>query len=242
MIQCGNTRLKKVKIFFWIGEVKMNKNDTWDVLAVLVGQPSELSDGKGHSVQSAINKTVVNHAIYLTETNLEGDRQADTKNHGGKDKAVLAYSYDHYPFWEKRLGKSFKYGAFGENLTLSRLSEANLHIGDQFQLDAAVIQVSQPRQPCFKLAFKHGFKAMPLWVEETGRSGIYFRVLKEGEISPKPKLRLLEKGKGTLSLQEINEILFSRTPNLEKWHEVADQEGLASRLRASLLKKLGSKD
>jgi MOSC domain-containing protein YiiM len=220
----------------------MEKNNTWDVLAVLVGQPSELRDGNGHSVQSAINKSVVNHAIYLTETNFEGDRQADTKNHGGKDKAVLAYSYDHYPFWEKRLGKFFEFGAFGENLTLAGLSEANIHIGDQFQLDEAVIQVSQPRQPCFKLAFKHGFKAMPLWVEETGRSGIYFRVLKEGEVSPRPRLRLLEKGKGTLSLQEINAILFSKPPDFKKWQEVADQEGLASRLRSSLLKKIGSKE
>ena len=219
----------------------MEKNETWDVLAVLVGKPSELNDGKGHSVQSAINKTVVNHAIYLTETNFEGDQQADTKNHGGKDKAVLAYSYDHYPFWEKRLGKPFEFGAFGENLTLTGLSETNLHIGDQFQLDEAIIQVSQPRQPCFKLAFKHGFKAMPLWVEETGKSGIYFRVLKGGEVSPRPRLMLLEKGKGTLSLQEINEILFSITPDFEKWQEVADQEGLASSLRAHLLKKISSK-
>jgi MOSC domain-containing protein YiiM len=219
----------------------MEINQTWDVLAVLVGQPSELTDGKGHSVQSAINKNVVDHTIYLSEMNFEGDRQADTKNHGGKDKAVLAYSFDHYPFWEKRLGKPFEFGAFGENLTLSGLSESDLHIGDQFQLDDAIIQVSQPRQPCFKLAFKHGFKAMPLWVEETGKSGIYFRVLKEGKVSPKPKLRLLEQGTGTLNLKEINEILFSRTPSIEKWQEVAYQEGLATSLKAHLLKKVAEK-
>lgn len=211
------------------------------VRAVLVGEPQMLEDGKGHSVQSAINKSVVDVPLYLTSTHFEGDRQADLKNHGGADKAVLAYSYDHYPYWEKRLNKPMDFGAFGENLTLSGLTEEDVHIGDTYELDEAVIQVSQPRQPCFKIAFKHGIKEMPLWVEETGRSGIYFRVLKEGWVSQKPNLTLIEKGEGTLTLSQINTILFSKTPTVDELTEASTQIGAAEALKNDLLKKLSKK-
>lgn len=221
---------------------KPSKTSSPQVLALLVGEPEDLEDGKGHSVRSAINKSVVHVPLYLTSTHFEGDCQADLKNHGGVDKAVLGYSFDHYPYWEKRLERSLEFGAFGENLTISGLSEERVHIGDTFQLDEAIIQVSQPRQPCFKIAFKHRVKEMPLWVEETGRSGIYFRVLKEGVVSPNPQFVLLEKGKGTLSLSQINSVLFSKEPTVQQLEEVANQIGLATSLREQIMKQINKRN
>ncbi len=219
-------------------EIQKGKASQLEVHAVLIGEPKTLEDGHGHSVQSAINKSVVHVPLFLTATHFEGDRQADQKNHGGVDKAVLAYSYNHYPYWEQRLAKPMSYGAFGENLTISGLTEEDVVIGDTFELDEAIIQVSQPRQPCFKIAFKHRIKQMPLWVEETGRSGIYFRVLKEGWVSPKPELKQIEKGHGTLTLSQLNAILFSKTATVDELREATDQVGAAESLKVDLLKKL----
>lgn len=205
---------------------------SFNVLAVLTGVPQQLEDGKGHAVTSAINKSVNSEAVFLTQTHFSGDEQADTKNHGGVDKAVLAYSYDHYPFWNEKLGKTIDYGAFGENLTIEGITEDSFHIGDIYELDEAVIQVTQPRQPCFKLAFKHRVKEMPLWVEESGRSGIYFRVLKEGWVSPKPKLALIEKGENQKwSLAAINHVLFSKNPHIQDLKEISKLAGLAETLK-----------
>lgn len=213
------------------------ENQGLAVMAVLIGKPQDLDDGKGHVVKSAINKTIVEEALYLTETHFEGDEQADTKNHGGADKAVLGYSFDHYPYWTEKLGMAIDYGAFGENLTIKGITEASVHIGDVFRLDDAVIEVSQPRQPCFKLAFKHRVKEMPLWVEENGRSGIYFRVLKEGWVSSHPDLTVIEKGRGPWTLAEINRVLFSKTPRVEHLKEIVAIEKLTPSLKRDLLTK-----
>ncbi|WEG11970.1 MOSC domain-containing protein [Pullulanibacillus sp. KACC 23026] len=212
------------------------------VKAILVGEPKDLSDGQGHVVRSAINKTVVSHPIFLTTTHFIGDRQADQKNHGGVDKAVLGYSFDHYAFWEEKLGQPIEYGAFGENLTFSGLSESTINIGDTFQLDEAVIQVSQPRKPCFKLAYKHRVKAMPLWVEETGKSGIYFRVLKEGWVTPEPKFTLLHKGSGSMTLEKINRALVSKPIQMEGLKSVLAEEGLAQSLKDYLISKIAKEE
>lgn len=204
---------------------------TFPVLAVLTGKPQDLEDGKGHVVQSAINKSVETQPVYLLNTHFSGDGQADTINHGGVDKAVLAYSFDHASFWKEKLGRPIEYGAFGENLTIEGLTEETTHIGDVFQLDEAVIQVSQPRQPCFKLAFKHRVKEMPLWVEESGRSGIYFRVVQEGWVNPTPTLSLIKKGDEAWSLADINRVLFSKKPNIQDLSKIMDLDGIAQSLQ-----------
>lgn len=212
---------------------------SYNVLAVLTGKPQPLEDGKGHVVTSAINKSVITDPVFLTQTHFNGDVQADTKNHGGVDKAVLAYSYDHYPFWNDKLGQTMEYGAFGENLTIEGATEETIHIGDTFQLDGAVIQVTQPRQPCFKLAFKHRVKEMPLWVEESGRSGIYFRVLQEGQVSPRPKLILIRKGEDQgWSLAAINKVLFSKTPDIQDLKAISKLTGIAGTLKQELERKV----
>jgi len=115
--------------------------------------------------------------------NLDGDRQADLSVHGGRDKAVYAYPSEHYAFWKRELpGVELPWGSFGENLTTEGLLEANVHLGDRFQIGTAEIAVTQPRLPCFKLNLKFRRDDMAKRLLASRRTGFYFRVLREGEI------------------------------------------------------------
>ena len=122
--------------------------------------------------------------VHLGSTNLEGDGQADLVNHGGPDKAVLAYSADHYPVWRSELGMpDLAFGAFGENFTVTGQTEKDVCLGDRWVLGEVRLEVSQPRLPCWKLARRWRIKDLALRVDRTGRSGWYFRVVQEGSVT-----------------------------------------------------------
>ncbi|HEY8491124.1 MAG TPA: MOSC domain-containing protein [Dehalococcoidia bacterium] len=169
------------------------------LLAIQVGTPRQMGrdgaeDPMDRPWSSAIFKESVAGPVRLGRTNLEGDRQADGKNHGGPDKAVLLYAAAHYPAWREELGlPSFPYGAFGENFTVAGLTEETVCIGDVYAVGQAVVQVSQPRQPCWKLAYRWRIKDLTARVERTGRTGWYARVLREGRVQAGDALTLLER-------------------------------------------------
>jgi MOSC domain-containing protein YiiM len=146
------------------------------------------------SRMSAIYKEPVAGPVWLGTINLDGDRQADLKNHGGEDKAVNAYPADHYPDWRATLARpEMTWGAFGENFTITGLDEETVCIGDIYQIGPARVQVTQPRQPCWKLARKWGVKDLVRQVERARRTGWYFRVLAEGEVGAGLPLVLLDR-------------------------------------------------
>ncbi|MFC4619612.1 MOSC domain-containing protein [Camelliibacillus cellulosilyticus] len=209
----------------------------FDIVAVSVGKPQQVSF-KNQQIETAIDKKRVTRSIYLRRLNFDGDLQADQKNHGGPDKAVCGYCYSHYEYWNQRLGLSLTTSAFGENLTIAGLTEAEARIGDIFALDEAIVQISQPRKPCYKLAAKHGWKTLPVLIEETGYTGFYFRVLKEGLVSPSPKLKLIEPNEGGLSVAEVNRLLFNRPLTRQALETLLGVTDLAEGLKASLRKKL----
>ncbi|WP_216326349.1 MOSC domain-containing protein [Deinococcus aestuarii] len=151
------------------------------VLSVGLPQPLPYLDG---SVPSGFVKTPVSRVLYLGLEGLEDDGQADRQNHGGPDKAVCVYPSEHYPSWQERLGKPLGDAAFGENFTTSGLTEEDACIGDVYQIEQAIVQVSQPRKPCFKLAARHGEPKLTLWVQETGLSGWYFRLVYVAGVGP----------------------------------------------------------
>jgi len=131
---------------------------------------------------SGIFKQPVSEAVAIGPQGVSGDEVADLVNHGGPDKAVCVYSHVHYPRWEGHLGLSMPYGAFGENLTLEGLREEDVRIGDVFRVGTAVVQISQPRIPCWKLAMKWGDDKLPELVAKSGATGFYFRVLEPGTL------------------------------------------------------------
>lgn len=159
-------------------------------------------------------KTAVPSAM-LHFHSFEGDRQADLVNHGGIDKAVCVYPYDHYPYWERVLRKDLAPGAFSENLTIAEALETEVCIGDIFRAGEAVVQVSQPRQPCVKLAGKFQRKDLISEVVETGYGGYYLRVLKEGTVTQGDEFKLVTSHPARVSVAFVNEVLYHKRTNTE---------------------------
>lgn len=176
------------------------------LLSLNVGKPKPLPY-RGKSVPSSFVKTPVSGALWLLETGLDGDGQADLRNHGGPEKAVCVYPQEHYPYWEARLGRPLQPAAFGENFSTEGLTEERVCIGDVYRVGGALVQVSQPRQPCFKLAARHGVPQLALWVQESGFTGFYFRVLEEGEVRAGDGIPLVERQSSAVSLAEANRIM-----------------------------------
>jgi MOSC domain-containing protein YiiM len=173
-------------------------------------------------------KTPMERPVFVGKTNLVGDGQADLKHHGGIDKAVLAYSADHYPKWRDELGMpDMPYGAFGENLSILGLSEKSVCIGDIFRIGNVTFEVSQPRQPCWKLARRWRMHELLGMVVRNGRSGWYLRVLEEGWIEPQMPVALLRRPNPTWSIAWANEILHHRRADLALTLELAAVPALA---------------
>lgn len=156
-----------------------------EVVAVNVGTPKVLVDRSDQRVYSAIAKEPVptGTTLWLSTGNLAGDAQADLSVHGGPDKAVYAYPSEHLAAWEADLDETLGPAAFGENLSTLGPVESDVAIGDVWQWDDAVLQVCQPRWPCFKLALHRRRPDIQGRMRATGRTGWYLRVLEPGEVT-----------------------------------------------------------
>ncbi|MBI1749093.1 MAG: MOSC domain-containing protein [Acidobacteria bacterium] len=155
---------------------------------------ADASDPLEQPWRSGIFKDSVKGPVWLGRTNLAGDGQADTKHHGGPNKAVLGYSAEHYPDWNRELAPlEFPHGGFGENFTISGQDELSVCVGDTYAVGDAVLQVSQPRQPCVNLARKWRLPDLPALVMKSARGGWYFRVLIEGHVEAGQDVRLVER-------------------------------------------------
>jgi len=189
---------------------------TCEVVSINVGKV-KVDTYKGKNIQTAIYKTPIEGRIFVSSMNITGDEQADLINHGGKDKALLMYPHEHYSYWHEKLGLHLQPGAFGENLTTNGLNEDNTCIGDVFELGDITIQVSLPRQPCYKLANKLSEDKLPVYIQDTGFSGFYLRVLKEGYIEPGQTVKLVERHPEQITVSFVNNV---------KYHDKFNQEAL----------------
>lgn len=207
------------------------------ILSIQVGKPKTLTY-RGQSVTTGIFKDPVPGPVMLRTLNLEGDGQADLKVHGGKDKALYAYSNDVYPLWRKtRPHDHFLAGAMGENLTMESLPEDSIFIGDTYQLGRAVVQVSEPRFPCYKLAIKFNDQKILDQFMKIGRPGVYFRVLEEGLIDLDDELRLKDREKVQLSIDELFK-MTQKPFDLARVREILKIQGLTEKWRRKLKEKL----
>lgn len=158
---------------------------------------------------SAIVKEAVKGSVRVGRTNLDGDEQADLKHHGGPDKAVLAYAARHYPEWRRELPETdFPAGAFGENLTVEGLSETEVCVGDVWTAGTVTFQVSQPRQPCWKLARRLRVPDMVQRVQTSLWTGWYLRVVEEGEIEVGDGLSLVERPHPAWTVAEASRVMY----------------------------------
>jgi MOSC domain-containing protein YiiM len=173
-------------------------------------------------------KMPIEGPVFVGATNLDGDGQADLINHGGIDKAVLAYSADHYSKWRNELQlPDMPYGAFGENLTIAGWNEESVYIGDIFRIGAVTFEVSQPRQPCWKLARRWRMHELTGLVVSNGRSGWYLRVLEQGWIESQMPVALIERPNPAWPIARANEIFFHRKTDLALTLELAGVPRLA---------------
>jgi len=193
---------------------------------------------KGKEAKSGISKSSVGQAVRLTELGFEGDEQADLVNHGGPDKAICVYGYRHYPRWEEALNRSLDYGAFGENFTVSDIDEHEVHIGDVFRVGTAVVQISQPRQPCWKLAMKWGLDELPLLVTESGATGFYFRVLQTGEVKAGDALIRLEAHPDRITVAEANRVMHRDRDDVEGIRRLLAVDAMSGSWAGTLTKRL----
>jgi MOSC domain-containing protein YiiM len=201
--------------------------------SVQVGQPTsygteDTKEAHDKPWTTGFFKTPVSGAVFVGHTNLQGDGQADRKHHGGVDKAVLAYSADHYARWSVELGRSLPSGAFGENLTITRLTEQSVHIGDVFAIGPVTFEVSQPRQPCWKLARRWRMNELVAMVIANGRTGWYLRVLREGYIEAGMSVTLLERPNPEWPVARANRILHHHRKDLDLALQLASVPKLAA--------------
>jgi len=173
------------------------------VLSVNAGLPQNVQAGNA-AVLTSIFKRPVEGRVAVRRNNLEGDRQSDLKVHGGPYKAVYCYPAEHYVFWKQELPDvDLPYGMFGENLTTEGLTEEAVYIGDTFRVGSAILQVTQPRMPCFKLGIRFGLPDIVKHFWRSGRSGIYFSVVEEGDVAAGDQIERTAAAEDSVSVADV---------------------------------------
>lgn len=215
------------------------------LLSVQVGKPAEQGSEGAHDPMdrpwtTGFFKSPVVGPVFLGATQLDGDGQADLVNHGGVDKAVCAYPAGHYPDWRRVLGRpDLPFGAFGENFTIDGLSELVMCIGDVWRVGGAVVEVSQPRQPCWKLARRWRVKDLAARVVEIGRTGWYFRVLTEGAVSPDQPMTLADRPHKQWTIDRANRVMHHDKSDPATAAALAAIPALSASWRSTLLERVG---
>ncbi len=205
--------------------------DYWNmkVVSVNVGLPREVM-WHGRAVTTGIFKQPVEGRVALRKLNLDGDRQADLSVHGGKDKAVYCYPAAHYDYWKKELpGRELPMGMFGENFTTDGLMEDSLHLGDRFSVGSAEVVVTQPRLPCYKLGVRFQSDDMVRRFLESGRTGFYFAVMREGKVGAGDEIKVISRDDHAVPISEITQLYIA------KRYSEGDVASLRSALRVAAL-------
>jgi MOSC domain-containing protein YiiM len=173
------------------------------ILSVNVSLPREI-DHEGQIISTGIFKEPIEGRITLRTLNLDGDRQADLSVHSGPDKAVYTYSVEHYEYWRGVFPDlEMPNGMFGENLTVEGLIESEINLGDVFRIGSAIVIATQPRMPCYKLGIKFGRMDVIKKFLASGRSGIYFKVSKEGKVSTGDSICQITKDLNQITISDI---------------------------------------
>jgi MOSC domain-containing protein YiiM len=206
------------------------------LIAINVALPAEYAYGEHRVVTGGYKQTVMSARLH--RRGLEGDGQADLANHGSPDQAVLAFDFDHYPFWQAKLGCTLTPGAFSENLTVAGATETEICVGDIFQVGEAVIQATQPRQPCSKLARKLGEPRLVDWVIAARQGGVYFRVLSEGMVGPDSPFELIAPHGDRISIATVSDVIYDRVQDRALIRHLAELPEFPAAARDRMTKKL----
>jgi MOSC domain-containing protein YiiM len=209
------------------------------VISVNVGLPREVI-WKGMTVQTGIFKDPVDGPVTIKKLNLTGDQQADLTVHGGAEKAVYAYPAEHYEYWQKKLPEvPFSWGKFGENLTTEGLVEDSLCIGDRLRVGSAILMVTQPRMPCYKLPLRFDRDDIIKSFLTSQRSGFYFSVIEEGEVQAGSKVEIVSRDPQRVAVVDIVRLYLRQAHDPEILHRAMNVSALPQHWKAELAMRVG---
>jgi MOSC domain-containing protein YiiM len=208
------------------------------IVSVNVGRPREI-DWKGKTVRTSIFKEPVQGRVRLEALNFVGDEQADLSVHGGPQKAVYGYASEHYDFWQQQFpGVHLPWGVFGENLTTEGLLEEETNIGNRYQVGSAVVMVTQPRIPCYKLGVRFGRDDIVKRFLKSGRPGFYFSVIQEGQVGPGDALELVYREAADVTVADILRLYVTDKQNLSLTQRAVQVAALADGWRDYFQRRL----
>ena len=208
------------------------------VVSVNLGEPTPIK-WKGKTEYTGIFKAPVKEAIFLQTDSVLGDSIADRRVHGGIHKACYLYSADHYPFWKSRYpGLVWNPGMFGENLTIEGLDENNLQIGNRYRLGTALVEVSMPREPCYKLGIRFGTQKILKEFIAAGRPGTYVRVLQPGKVAAGDGMVLEKASENRLTVADCFRLYYEQPKNRQLLQLAIDNLALPAYKREQLRKYL----
>ena len=209
-----------------------------ELISVNVGLPRVVMSNSD-PVSTGIFKEPVAGRVMLRTLNLDGDRQADLSVHGGPSKAVYAYPSEHYDYWKHELPEmELPWGMFGENFTTTGLFESELNIGDKFHVGSAVVVVTQPRLPCYKLGLRFGRSDMIKRFLGSERTGFYFAVLQEGEVGVGDPIELIEGSKRSVRVSDITQLYTREKHNIGLLRRAIEVETLPESWRSYFQNRL----
>lgn len=220
-----------------------------NLISIQVGQPQTYPPDPTNPIASkpwstGIYKMPVQDAVWVGESGVQGDGQSDRQHHGGIDKAVCVYSVDHFVYWRAFLDRNdFGAGGFGENLSVAGLNEATVSLGDRWRIGNAEFEVSQPRQPCWKLSRRWGDKRLSQQTISNGKTGWYLRVLKPGKVVAGDAIELLDWGDSNsqkISIAEANEIFYRKGFDRQSLVRLANDGALSASWRLEILGRIES--
>jgi len=189
------------------------------LLSIFVGRPQKVTF-KGNEVETGIFKEKIEGSVKVKTLNIEGDEQADLRVHGGVNKAVYAYPFQHYKFWEnERPDLSFEAGKFGENLSIEGLDEKTVFVGNEYKIGSVIFKVTAPRMPCHKLGIKMEDPRFVKDFMQARLSGFYFSVKQEGIIEAGNSIELLKEGENELTIDETFLAYHSERNNKQLLHK-----------------------
>lgn len=185
------------------------------IISTNIGKSTTIS-WNGQQTTTGIYKYPVHEPLLLEDESVARDTISDRKVHGGIFKACYLFSADHYPYWKEKYPElEWNWGMFGENLTIEGLDESKMRIGNIYKMGNALVQVTQPREPCFKLGIKFGTQEILRQFIDHGFPGTYVKVLEIGEVKKGDTLELVKESESTLTVQQFYTLLFSRTKDID---------------------------
>ena len=211
---------------------------------IFCGKEKNINDGKRKEYKTSYQKKRIqkNQKLMVNEFGFITDTQSDKAHHGGVDKAVCVYSQKYYSFFKEKHNLDLPECAFGENFSIVDLDDSEVCLGDVFQCGDVLFEVSQPRQPCWKISSVMGIKNLTSLVVKESKTGFYLRVIRAGEITLADDLILISRNYPNISIEHINQCAFKAKENQENIKKILECDKLANAYRISLSKRYKDKE